>query len=101
VDTEGRKVDRFEVGLDIEIHEGLSSLVFTKYQDIYQKAMRVEKILNESKAKNATTAKKSSGGSLASKKQKNITQEERMSNIIADVKYCDYCKKRHAGTECY
>jgi len=39
--------------------------------------MQVEKVLNESKA-NATSTKKSSGGSLASEKQKNIAQEERM-----------------------
>ena len=63
--------------------------------------MRVEKVLNESKAKNTTIIKKSSRGSLASKKQKNVTQGEQMSNIIVDMKYCDYCKKRHAGTECY
>ena len=49
VDTEQRKVYRFEDGLDIEIRKGLSSQVFTKYQDIYQRAMRVEKVLNESK----------------------------------------------------
>ena len=53
VDTEQRKVDRFEDGLDIEIRKGLSSEVFTKYQDVYQRVMQVEKILNESKAKNA------------------------------------------------
>ena len=63
--------------------------------------MRVETVLTESKAKRATTTQKSRGGSLASKKQKNITQGEPMCNIIADVKCCDYCKKRHAGTECY
>jgi len=63
--------------------------------------MRVEKVLNESKAKNTTIIKKSSGGSLASKKQKNVTQGEQMSNIIVDMKYCDYYNKRHARTECY
>jgi len=46
VDTKQRKVDQFEDGLDIEIRKGLSSQVFTKHQDIYQRAMRVEKVLN-------------------------------------------------------
>ena len=101
VDTEQRKVDRFEDGLDIEICKGLSSQVFTKYQDIYQIAIRVEKILKECKAKNATTTKKSSGGSSAFEKQKNVTQGEQMSNMIVDMKYCDYCKKRYAGAKCY
>lgn len=101
VDTEQRKVDRFEDGLDIEIRKSLSSQAFTKYPDIYQRAMRVEKVLDESNAKNAPITRKSSGGSSASEKQKNITQGERMSNLSADMKYCDYCKKRHAGTECY
>ena len=58
-------------------------------------------VLNKSKAKNATTIKKSSGRSSAFEKRKNITQGERMSNLNTDMKYCDYCKKRHAGTECY
>ena len=40
--------------------------------------MRVEKVLNESKAKNATTTKKSGEGSSASEKQKNIAQEEQL-----------------------
>jgi len=44
--------------------------------------MRVEKVLNESKAKNATTTKKSGEGSSASEKQKNIAQEERMLNQL-------------------
>ena len=42
VDTEKRKVDRFGDGLDITIRKGLSSQVFTKYQDTYQREMRVE-----------------------------------------------------------
>ena len=53
VDTEQWKVDRFEDGLDIEIRKSLSSQAFTKYPDIYQRAMRVEKVLDESNAKNA------------------------------------------------
>ena len=85
VDTEQRKADRFEDGLDIEICKGLSSQVFTKYQDIYQRAIGVEKALNKSKAKNATTTKKSSRGSSTSQKQKNITQGEQMSNLIVDT----------------
>lgn len=101
VDIEQRKVDRFEDGLDIEICKGLSSQVFTKYQDIYQRAMRVEKILNESKAKTATTTKKSSGWSSASEKQKNIAQGERMLEPASYKKYYEFCKKIHGGVECY
>ena len=62
VDTKQIKVDRFENDLDIEIHKGLLSQVFTKYQEIHQRGMRVEKSLNESKFKNATTTKKSGRG---------------------------------------
>ena len=35
VDTGQRKVDRFKDGSDIDICKGLSSQVFTKYQDIH------------------------------------------------------------------
>ena len=101
VDTEQRKVDRFEDGIDIEIRKGLSSQVFTKYQNIYQRAMRVEKVLNEGKTKNATTTKKSSGGSLAFEKQKNIAQGERMLELASDKKYCEFYKKIHGRVECY
>jgi len=95
VDTEQRKVNQFEDGLDIEIRKGLPSQVFTKYQDIYQRVMRVEKILNEIKAKNATSIKKSSGWSSASEKPNNIAKEERTLELASDKKYYEFCKKIH------
>ena len=54
--------------------------------------------MNESKAKNITTTKKSGGANSAFEKQKNITQGEQSSYLIVDMKYCDYCKERHTGT---
>ena len=51
-------MDQLEDGLEIENDKGLWSKVFNKYQDIYQRVIRVEKVLNESKTKNTTTAKK-------------------------------------------
>jgi len=60
VDTKHRKVDQFKDGLDLGIPLALSSQVFSKYQEIHQRAMRVENFLIESKIKNITT--KRSGG---------------------------------------
>ena len=82
VDTEQRKVDRFENGLDIEIRKRLSSQVFTKHQDIYQRAMGVEKVLNESKAKNATTTKKSSGGTQPLRNKRTLLKESECLNQL-------------------
>ena len=55
VDTEQRKADQFEDGLNLGICIASSSQVFSEYQDVYQRAMWIEKVLNESKIKNKTT----------------------------------------------
>lgn len=68
-------MQRFEDGLDIVIRKGLSSLSFTKHQELYQRVIQVEKIHNESKAKSATI-KKFSGGNSNFGKHKNIAQEQ-------------------------
>ena len=63
--------------------------------------MRVEKVLNESKAKNVSTTKKFYRGDAIPEKQKNIIQEERSSEQVTDKKYCAFCKKIHSGIEFY
>ena len=63
--------------------------------------MRVEKVLNESKAKNVSTTKKFNRGDAIPEKQKNVIQEERRPEQVTDKKYCEFCKKIHGRTECY
>ena len=63
--------------------------------------MRVEKVLNESKAKNVSTTKKFNRGDAIPEKQKKVIQEEQRSEQVTDKKCCEFCKKIHSGTECY
>ena len=99
IDSEQRKVDRFEDGLELGIRTALSSQIFNKYQDIYQRAIRVEKVLNENKIKNTTT-KRTGGENSSVGKQKSIMQVQQGGSTF-ERKHCDFCKKFHGGTECY
>jgi len=92
-------VDRFKDGLDLGIGTALSSQVFKKYQDIHQRAIRVEKVMNENKIKNTTT-KRTGGENSSVGKQKSITQGQQ-GGSTSERKYYEFCKKIHGGIECY
>ena len=92
-------MDRFEDGLELGIRTALSSQIFNKYQDIYQRAIRVEKVLNENKIKN-TTPKRTGGENSSFGKPKNIMQGQQR-GPTPEKKYCEFCKKFHGGVECY
>jgi len=102
VDIEQRKMDRFIDGSELKVRTALPSRVFTKYQDLYHRAIWVKKVLNENKIKNMNIERPSrENASFGEQKSISIMQGQKGGSTSRKKKYCEFYKKIHGGTECY